>query len=150
MDMLQASTMGIIAFSFSLHAVPVHNLAHAYGALFRIPHGLANAVFLPLVMESLPELYLPKIDRLAEALELETQNQTKEEILQTVVKTIQDLQQEVGLPKDFSDYDIPQNARQAIVKAVESDPTAINFPIPSHIISSIGKRVRGAEAKQTI
>lgn len=150
MDMLQASTMGILAFSFSLHAVPVHNLAHAYGALFRIPHGLANAVFLPLVMESLPDLYLPKIDRLAEAFDLDTQNQTREEMLQTVVKTIQDLQQEVGLPKDFSDYDIPPNARQAIVKAVESDPTAINYPIPSHIIASIGKQVRGAQAKQTI
>lgn len=46
MEMLQASLMGITAFSFALSAIPVHNFAHAYGVLFRIPHGLANAVFL--------------------------------------------------------------------------------------------------------
>ncbi len=40
MEMLFASLMGITAFSCALNAIPVHNFAHAYGALFRIPHGL--------------------------------------------------------------------------------------------------------------
>ncbi len=149
MEMLQASTMGIIAFSFSLNVVPVHNLAHAYGALFRIPHGLANAVFLPLVMEALPELYLPKIDQLAEAFGLDVREKTREEMLASAIQAIKDLQQDVGLPSDFSDYEIPAKSRQMIVKAVEADPAGLNFPIPSHIIASISKKVRGEQAKQT-
>ncbi|MFP3360289.1 iron-containing alcohol dehydrogenase, partial [Planococcus sp. SIMBA_143] len=78
MEMLQASMMGITAFSFALNAIPVHNFAHAYGALFRIPHGLANAVFLPVVMEVLPDLYLPKSKELAEALHLKTSGKEKQ------------------------------------------------------------------------
>ncbi|MFA8438602.1 iron-containing alcohol dehydrogenase [Pueribacillus sp. YX66] len=149
MEMLQASTMGITAFSFSLSAIPVHNLAHAYGALFRIPHGLANAVFLPHVIESLPELYLPRIALLSEALGLGVNNQSREDMLAAVVENIRNLQQECGLPSDFADYDIPPKSRQMIVQAVESDPAGINFPIPSHVIASIGKKVRGEQAKQT-
>lgn len=149
MDMLQASTMGIIGFSFSLSAIPVHNLAHAYGALFRIPHGLANAVFLPLVMEQLPVLYLPKIDQLAEAFGLDVRNESREDMLTAVVTFIKELQREVGLPSNFADYDIPANARQSIVQAVEADPAGINFPIPSHIIASIGKHVRGTQKQTT-
>lgn len=149
MEMLQASTMGITAFSFSLSAIPIHNLAHAYGALFRIPHGFANAVFLPLVMEALPNFYLPKIDQLAEALGLEVNGQSHENMLAAVIENIQELQQECGLPSDFADYDIPPKSRQMIVQAVEADPAGINFPIPSHIIGSIGKKVRGEQATQT-
>lgn len=149
MEMLQASTMGITAFSFSLSVIPVHNLAHAYGALFRIPHGLANAVFLPLVMEALPQLYLPKIDQLAEAFGLDTRNQSREEMLAAVVKAIVDLQQTVGLPSDFADYNIPPKSRAMIAKAVAADPAGLNFPIPDQVINSIGKKVRGEQAKQT-
>lgn len=149
MEMLQASTMGITAFSFSLSVIPVHNLAHAYGALFRIPHGLANAVFLPLVMEALPQLYLPKIDQLAEAFGLDTRNQSREEMLAAVVKAIVDLQQTVGLPSDFADYNIPPKSRAMIAKAVAADPAGLNFPIPDQVINAIGKKVRGEQAKQT-
>lgn len=149
MEMLQASTMGITAFSFALNAIPVHNLAHAYGALYRIPHGLANAVFLPHVIEMIPALYLPKIDQLAQALNLDICDKSPQTLLEEVVEKIRYLQEEVGLPNDFSKYDIPDDSLPTTIAAVQSDPAAMNFPLPAELIEAIGKRVDKLQTSST-
>jgi alcohol dehydrogenase class IV len=141
MDLLQASLMGITAFSFALNAIPVHNMAHAYGALFRIPHGLANAVFLPVVMEMVPMLYLPKVAELAAALNVDVKDDTPEAGLAKVVEKIRLLQHKVGLPADFKDYNISEEQLQQTVPAVMKDPAALNFPMPKELIAAIGQRV---------
>lgn len=141
MDLLQASLMGITAFSFALNAIPVHNLAHAYGALFRIPHGLANAVFLPVVMEMVPILYLPKVNELAAALDIEVKGDTAEAALAKVVEKIRLLQHKVGLPADFKQYNISEENLAQTVPAVMKDPAALSFPMPKELIAAIGQRV---------
>jgi alcohol dehydrogenase class IV len=141
MDLLQASLMGITAFSFALNAIPVHNLAHAYGALFRIPHGLANAVFLPVVMEMVPSLYLPKVKELAEALDIEVKGDTAEAALSKVVEKIRLLQHKVGLPADFKQYNITEENLAQTIPAVMKDPAALSFPMPKELIAAIGQRV---------
>jgi alcohol dehydrogenase class IV len=141
MDLLQASLMGITAFSFALNAIPVHNLAHAYGAMFRIPHGLANAVFLPVVMEMVPALYLPKVKELGEALNVEVKGDTVEAALAKVVEKIRLLQHKVGLPADFTQYNITEENLAQTVPAVMKDPAALSFPMPKELIEAIGQRV---------
>ncbi|MED3561847.1 iron-containing alcohol dehydrogenase [Bacillus xiapuensis] len=141
MDLLQASLMGITAFSFALNAIPIHNLAHAYGAMFRIPHGLANAVFLPVVMEYIPQLYLPKVSELAEALRVDVKGDTSETALEKVVEKIRLLQHKVGLPADFKEYNISEEALQRTIPAVMKDPAAVSFPLPKELIAAIAKRV---------
>jgi alcohol dehydrogenase class IV len=141
MDLLQASLMGITAFSFALNAIPVHNLAHAYGALFRIPHGLANAVFLPVVMEMVPSLYLPKVKELAEALDIEVKGDIAEAALSKVVEKIRLLQHKVGLPADFKQYNITEENLAQTIPAVMKDPAALSFPMPKELIAAIGQRV---------
>ncbi|CAH0344051.1 iron-containing alcohol dehydrogenase [Bacillus sp. CECT 9360] len=141
MEMLQASLMGITAFSFALNAIPVHNLAHAYGALFRIPHGLANAVFLPIVMEYIPDLYLPKAKELAQALDIKADNEEPRALLEKSIEKIRSIQVKTGLPADFSQYNISDENLQKAIPAVMSDPAAINFPLPKELIAAIGQRV---------
>ncbi|PAE34727.1 iron-containing alcohol dehydrogenase [Bacillus sp. 7884-1] len=141
MDLLQASLMGITAFSFALNAIPVHNLAHAYGALFRIPHGLANAVFLPVVMEMVPSLYFPKVNELAAALDVEVKGDSDETALAKVVEKIRLLQHKVGLPADFKQFNITEENLEQTIPAVMKDPAALSFPIPKELIAAIGQRV---------
>jgi alcohol dehydrogenase class IV len=141
MELLHASLMGITAFSFALNAIPVHNLAHAYGALFRIPHGLANAVFLPVVMEMVPMLYLPKVKELAEALALDVKDDTPDAALAKVVDKIRLMQYKVGLPADFKEFNITEEALKLTIPAVMKDPAALNFPMPKELIAAIGQRV---------
>ena len=142
MEMLQASLMGITAFSFALNAIPVHNFAHAYGALFRIPHGLANAVFLPIVMESIPDLYLPKARELAEALRVDVSSTDDQQtVLAKTVEKIRLLQQKTGLPQDFAQYNLTEEDLARAIPAVSSDPAAVNFPMPKELIEAVGQRV---------
>ncbi|RFU64793.1 iron-containing alcohol dehydrogenase [Peribacillus glennii] len=141
MEMLHASLMGITAFSFALNAIPVHNLAHAYGAMFRIPHGLANAVFLPVVMEYIPDLYLPKAKQLADALDIKVDIDDQRALLAKAVDKIRALQVKTGLPADFSQYNISEEDLQKATGAVASDPAAVSFPMPAQLIEAIGQRV---------
>ncbi|MGF6950636.1 alcohol dehydrogenase class IV [Neobacillus sp. B4I6] len=141
MDLLQASLMGITAFSFALNAIPVHNMAHAYGALFRIPHGLANAVFLPVVMEMVPDLYLPKAAELAQALNVDVKGDTPQTALAKVIGKIKLLQYKVGLPADFKQFNISEEALQMAIPAVMKDPAALSFPMPKELIAAIGQKV---------
>jgi alcohol dehydrogenase class IV len=141
MEMLQASLMGITAFSYALNAIPVHNLAHAYGALFRIPHGLANAVFLPVVMEHIPDLYLQKAKQLAEALAINTAEIDHKTLLYKSIEKIRHIRALTGLPEDFSDYEISEEALKIATPAVASDPAAVSFPMPAELIQAIGQRV---------
>ncbi|WP_144549864.1 iron-containing alcohol dehydrogenase [Bacillus sp. X1(2014)] len=141
MDLLHASLMGITAFSFALNAIPVHNMAHAYGALFRIPHGLANAVFLPVVMELVPDLYLPKAAELAQALNVDVKGDTPQTALAKVIGKIKLLQYRVGLPADFKQFNITEEALQLAIPAVMKDPAALSFPIPKELIEAIGQKV---------
>ncbi len=142
-NMLQASTMGITAFFSSLSAVPVHNLAHAYGAMYRIPHGLANAVFLPIFMKEVPELYREKIGQLAQALNLDIAGKTKNAIHADVLEKISALQKEVGLPNDFSAYNISKDDLDVTIKAVQTDPAGRSYPLSAEIIRKIGEQVSG-------
>ncbi|WP_174734883.1 iron-containing alcohol dehydrogenase [Mesobacillus harenae] len=141
MEMLQASLMGISAFSFALNAIPVHNMAHAYGALFRIPHGLANAVFLPVVMESVPDLYLPKVYELAQALRVEVGDADPRTALSLTIEKIRLLQKKTGLPSDFSEYNLSEEDLERTIPAVSKDPASLSFPMPKELIAAIGQKV---------
>ncbi len=67
-NMLQASAMAITAFQAAMANIPIHNLAHTFGAKYGIPHGLANAVLMPSVLKNMPSMYLSKINAFAPAL----------------------------------------------------------------------------------
>lgn len=143
-NMLMASTMAISAFSLSLNAIPVHNMAHALGAKFNIPHGLANAVLLPNVMESLAPFYLKRIHGFAEALGLNDVPSKAEECLEEVISFIRNLRSKVGLPDTFADFNVDVENMAYIVAKVHSDPSGIFFTIPPEVIAKVSKEVSGS------
>ena len=143
-NMLMASAMAISAFSLSVNAIPVHNLAHVFGAKFGIPHGLANAVLLPNVMESLAPYYLKRIHGFAEALGLKNLPESPKACLAEVVLFIRNLREKVGLPSTFADFEVNVENMAYIVALVHSDPCGIFFKIPPEIIAKISNEVVGS------
>lgn len=143
-NMLMASAMAITSFSLAITAIPVHNMAHAFGAKIGIPHGLANAVLLPNVMAALPHLYLPRINGFAEALGLSVHDVEPKECLQQVIAFIRELRSEIGLPDTFAEFGFDEKRIADMVPAVLSDPTALAFKIPSDTIVQICQEVAGA------
>ena len=100
-NMLNASAMACNAVQADFGAAPVHNFAHAIGALFHIHHGEANAVFLPTVLEEMPEFYCT-CRRALERQHFAVQATEPKAIVLESAAVIRRLMAEMGHPQDLS------------------------------------------------
>lgn len=96
----------------------VHSMAHPLGALYDTPHGVANAIILPTVMEYNAEATGDKYKYIAQAMGVEgTENMSVEEYRKAAVEAVRRLSEDVGIPKDLKEIvkaeDIPFLAQSA-------------------------------------
>ena len=96
----------------------VHSMAHPLGALYDTPHGIANAIILPTVMEYNAEATGEKYRDIAAAMGVKgTENMTAEEYRKAAVDAVRKLAQDVGIPTDLKEIvkreDIPFLAQSA-------------------------------------
>ena len=96
----------------------VHSMAHPLGALYDTPHGVANAIILPTVMEYNAPATGEKYRDIAKAMGVKgTDDMTQEEYRKAAVDAVKKLSQDVGIPADLKDIvkeeDIPFLAQSA-------------------------------------
>ena len=140
-NMLQASAMAITAFQSAMANIPIHNLAHTFGAKYGIPHGLANAVLMPSVLKNMPSMYLPKINAFAPALGVVPNAENPQETLDECINVINELREAVNLPASFDEFNIDAAHIPQLVPAVQGDPSALSFRIPDDIIVKVSQEV---------
>lgn len=140
-NMLQASAMAITAFQAAMANIPIHNLAHTFGAKYGIPHGLANAVLMPSVLKNLPSMYLSKINAFAPALGVVPNAENPQETLEQCINVINALREAVNLPASFDEFNIDAAHIPQLVPAVQGDPSALSFRIPDDIIVKVSQEV---------
>ncbi|MDE6563812.1 MAG: lactaldehyde reductase [Muribaculaceae bacterium] len=97
----------------------VHGMAHPLGSLFDVPHGVANALLLPTVMEFNMEKCLDKYPEIARAMGVDTSGMSREEASLAACEAVKALALKVGIPQHMTDLgiteaDIPRLAEQAI------------------------------------
>ncbi|MDE6176757.1 MAG: iron-containing alcohol dehydrogenase, partial [Paramuribaculum sp.] len=97
----------------------VHGMAHPMGSLFDVPHGVANAMLLPTVMEFNLPAACQKYRAIATAMGVATAGMSDEEAAHAAVEAVEALSRRVGIPERLSDVgiseeDIPALARQAL------------------------------------
>lgn len=82
----------------------VHSMAHPLGALYDTPHGVANAIILPTVMEYNAEYTGEKYKHIAKAFGVENvESMTQEEYRRVAVEAVKKLSQDVGIPQDLKE-----------------------------------------------
>lgn len=82
----------------------VHAMAHPLGALYDTPHGVANAILLPTVMEYNAGATGEKYRNIAKAMGVQgTEDMSQEEYRKAAVDAVRKLSQDVGIPKDLSE-----------------------------------------------
>jgi lactaldehyde reductase len=96
----------------------VHSMAHPLGALYDTPHGVANAIILPTVMEYNAEATGDKYKYIAQAMGVKgTENMSQEEYRKAAIDAVRKLSEDVGIPKDLKEIvkeeDIPFLAQSA-------------------------------------
>ncbi len=82
----------------------VHSMAHPLGALYDTPHGVANAIILPTVMEYNAPCTGEKYRDIAKAMGVEgTENMTQEEYRKAAIDAVKQLSIDVGIPTDLKE-----------------------------------------------
>ena len=125
-NMLKASNLAGSAFSQS-YVGYVHAVAHSLGGAYNIPHGLANAVILPYVLEAYGSSIYKKLRKLARAINLVDKYENAEVAAKKFIKHIKEMNENLGIPKTLKGIkpeDIPELARRA---DKEGNPL---YPVP--------------------
>ena len=84
-----------MAFSNALLGI-VHSMAHKIGAVFHIPHGCANAIFLPYVIQYNRSVCEDRYANIARVLKLE--GQTNSELTDSLIEKINEFNKELNIP----------------------------------------------------
>ena len=88
----------------------VHSMAHGLGALYDTPHGVANAIILPTVMEYNADAVGEKLRDVAKAMGVEgTEKMSEAEYKKAAVDAVKKLSEDVGIPKDLKDIVKPED-----------------------------------------
>ena len=100
----------------------VHSMAHGLGALYDTPHGVANAIILPVVMEYNAPYTGEKYREIARAMGVEgVDAMTQEEYRKAACDAVRKLGQDVGIPADLKaivkDEDVQFLAESAFADA---------------------------------
>ena len=96
----------------------VHSMAHPLGALYDTPHGVANAIILPTVMEYYAPATGEKYREIARAMGVQgVDGMTQEEYRKAAIDAVRKLSEDVGIPADLKaivkEEDIPFLAQSA-------------------------------------
>lgn len=100
----------------------VHSMAHTLGAVYDTPHGVANAILLPTVMDYNAQATGEKYRDIAKAMGVKgTENMTQDEYRKAAVDAVQKLSTDVGIPADLKKIvkseDIPFLSKSAYADA---------------------------------
>ena len=125
-NMLHASFYAGCAFTKS-YVGYVHAVAHSLGGQYNVPHGLANAILLPLVLREYGSCIDKKLHKLAIAAGLADKNTPDHEAAELFIRGIEELYVRFGIVnivKEIQETDIPKLAHYA---DKEANPL---YPVP--------------------
>lgn len=88
----------------------VHSMAHPLGALYDTPHGVANAIILPTVMEYNAPATGEKYRDIAKAMGVKgVDDMTLEDARKAAIDAVKKLSQDVGIPADLKEIVKPED-----------------------------------------
>lgn len=125
-NMLKAAYYAGCAFTKS-YVGYVHAIAHSLGGEYNVPHGLANAVILPMVLESYGKSIYKKLHTLAIAAKVADSDMTDEEAAKAFIQAVKDMKVRFNIGDtipQIKEEDIPKMASYA---DKEANPL---YPVP--------------------
>ena len=125
-NMLKASFLAGSAFTRAFVGY-VHTIAHNLGGMYNTPHGLANAVILPYVLEWYGASVYKPLASLADLVGLTNENMSQEEKAKAYIQEIKRMNKAMNIPEKFDfikEEDIPTLVKRALK---EGNP---GYPVP--------------------
>lgn len=85
----------------------VHSMAHKTGKLFGVPHGCANAIYLPIAIKFNAETAGEKYADVANRLGLK--GDTTEELVSALIQFVENLNKDMNIPKTLKDFGVDED-----------------------------------------
>ncbi|MBR3864680.1 MAG: iron-containing alcohol dehydrogenase [Clostridia bacterium] len=125
-NMLNAAYLAGIAFSRS-YVGYVHAVAHSLGGQYNLPHGLANSVLLPVVLEQYGKSVYKKLFKLALICGLVGENDSQEVGAKAFISWIKKLNEKMNIPTAFDC--VKKEDIQLMAKHADSEANPL-YPVP--------------------
>lgn len=125
-NMQRASYLAGVAFTRA-YVGYVHAISHTLGGFYSVPHGLANAIILPYVLEYYGESVHQKLAELADLIGITKEDDTDSLKAQKFIEAIKKLNHDMNIPNKldcFMDQDLPLMVDRAFQ---EANPL---YPVP--------------------
>ena len=117
-----------------------HAMAYPLGSAFHVPHGMANALLLPAVLEFNLVADLPKMARVAEAMGEAVDGVSERAAAELAVEAVRQLSRDVGLPAGLRDVGVPEDALAGFVDGALSAQRLITnnprVPTPEAVLAA--------------
>jgi alcohol dehydrogenase class IV len=130
-DMLKASFLGGAAFT-KAYVGNVHAMAHQLGGFYGIPHGLANAVLLPLVLDAYGDAIEEDLAKLATIAKISTPNESKRAKAYAFKEAIKTLNAQMDIPQKLDgirEEDLPVLIKRALAEVNPAYPVPVIFNV---------------------
>lgn len=111
----------------------VHSMAHPLGARFDIPHGVANALLLPYVMEYNKSAAMDKYEGIARAMGVNTKGMTKEQAADAAIDAVKNLSASINIPQKLREINIKEESLLQLAKDAFIDPCTGGNPRPTSV-----------------
>ncbi|MBN1862839.1 MAG: iron-containing alcohol dehydrogenase [Dehalococcoidales bacterium] len=115
-QMSEGALFGGMAFMNS-GVTAVHALAFPLGSQFHVPHGMANAVLLPYVMECNLSANLSRFATVARMLGVATEGLSDQEAAEKGLEAAKSLSADVGIPTHLRELGVPKEALEGLASA---------------------------------
>ncbi len=113
----------------------VHGMAHPLGAFYDTPHGVANAVLLPYVMEYNAPCTGDKFKYIAEAMGVDTEGMSQDEYRAAAVNAVKQLSKDVGIPEKLHEIGVKEEDLPALAQSAFDDVCTGGNPRPCTVES---------------
>lgn len=99
----------------------VHGMAHPLGAFYNIPHGVANALLLPYVMEYNMPSSIQKYKKIAQAMGCDIQGMNDETAAIAAVESVKQLSLKIGIPQKLSEIGVKEEDLEQLAQSAYAD-----------------------------
>lgn len=110
----------------------VHGLAHQLGALCHLPHGLANALFLPHILDFYLDRAAPEMARIAQAAGVGQDTDSDQERARKLVTAVRELKANIGMPSHAEGLK-EEMVSELVSRALNESHGLYGYPVPKYM-----------------
>ncbi len=118
----------------------VHAIAHNFGAMYSTPHGLANSIVLPHILDYSKDEIVDRLAQLSEVSGLKTGRESKKQLANKFIARIRQMLRDFDIPETLDALkteDIPKIAKLALEEA------HMNYPVPKYMNQKVCENLLG-------